>query len=178
MEKFKNILKTKWQYVVMAILAIVALGYSGSAAKLEVANEEIATLEERVTKLETSNKNLEKSIDSYIEEKEELDKNLSESKKELDQAKKDLDTSNKSLEESKKEVETLSAKAVEATTATEPSSTASAVTTGNYIANANTGKFHYAGCSSVRQMNEGNKVYFTDRESAAASYSPCQRCHP
>ncbi len=49
----------------------------------------------------------------------------------------------------------------------------------NYIANRNTGKFHYAGCSSVNDMKESNKVPYTTREEAvAAGYVPCKRCNP
>ena len=49
----------------------------------------------------------------------------------------------------------------------------------NYIANRNTGKFHYAGCSSVNDMKESNKVpYGTRDEAVAAGYVPCKRCNP
>ncbi len=49
----------------------------------------------------------------------------------------------------------------------------------NYIANRNTGKFHYAGCSSVSDMKESNKVpYGTRDEAVAAGYVPCKRCNP
>ncbi len=48
-----------------------------------------------------------------------------------------------------------------------------------YIANSNTGKFHYAWCSSVKQMNEEHKVCYATREGAvAAGYVPCGRCNP
>ena len=50
---------------------------------------------------------------------------------------------------------------------------------GAYIANANTGKFHYASCSSVGQMNESNKVPYSSRDAAAGDgYIPCKRCKP
>lgn len=49
----------------------------------------------------------------------------------------------------------------------------------SYIANSNTGKFHYASCSSVRQMKDSNKVPFTSRDAAvAAGYIPCKKCNP
>ncbi len=49
----------------------------------------------------------------------------------------------------------------------------------NYIANRNTGKFHYSGCSSVSDMKESNKVpYDTRDEAVAAGYVPCKRCNP
>ena len=50
----------------------------------------------------------------------------------------------------------------------------------NYIANANTKKFHYPSCSSVDQMAEHNKVYFngTRDELIAQGYEPCKRCNP
>ena len=48
-----------------------------------------------------------------------------------------------------------------------------------YIANKNTMKFHYAGCSSVNDMNESNKVPYESRDKAVADgYVPCKRCAP
>lgn len=52
-------------------------------------------------------------------------------------------------------------------------------TTAAYIGNSNTMKFHRAGCSSVGQMSEANKVPFSSREEAInAGYEPCKRCNP
>lgn len=50
----------------------------------------------------------------------------------------------------------------------------------DYIANKNTKKFHYPGCSSVDQMKESNKWYFTgSRETLIKKgYKPCKRCNP
>ena len=50
----------------------------------------------------------------------------------------------------------------------------------NYILNMNTYKFHYPYCSSVGQMNESNKWYFTGTrdEAIAMGYVPCGRCNP
>lgn len=50
----------------------------------------------------------------------------------------------------------------------------------NYIVNTNTGKFHYPSCSSVSDMNESNKMYYTGTrdELIQQGYSPCGRCHP
>lgn len=49
-----------------------------------------------------------------------------------------------------------------------------------YIANTNTKKFHYPTCSSVDQMKESNKWYFTGTrdELIELGYDPCGRCHP
>ena len=49
-----------------------------------------------------------------------------------------------------------------------------------YIANTNTKKFHYPDCSSVGQMKESNKWYFTGTrdELIELGYDPCGRCHP
>ena len=49
-----------------------------------------------------------------------------------------------------------------------------------YIANTNTGKFHYPTCSSVEDMKEENKWYFTGArdELIAQGYVPCKRCNP
>lgn len=51
---------------------------------------------------------------------------------------------------------------------------------GNYIGNANTGKFHKPGCSSVKQMKESNKVALsgTRDEIIAMGYEPCKKCAP
>ena len=50
----------------------------------------------------------------------------------------------------------------------------------DYIANKSTKKFHYPWCSSVDQMKEKNKWYFTgSRETLIAKgYVPCKRCDP
>ena len=51
----------------------------------------------------------------------------------------------------------------------------------DYIANANTGKFHIPSCGSVNQMKESNKVYYYDvtrDDMIAWGYVPCQKCNP
>jgi len=52
--------------------------------------------------------------------------------------------------------------------------------THSYVANRNTGKLHYVGCSSVDKMRESNKVYLdcTRSEALARGYEPCKRCNP
>ena len=47
-----------------------------------------------------------------------------------------------------------------------------------YVINTNTGKFHWPGCSSVDDMKESNKWFYTGtRESVIdMGYSPCGRC--
>lgn len=58
-------------------------------------------------------------------------------------------------------------------------SSSSSSGSGSYVANANTGKFHVASCSSVSKMSEKNKVYFSSRDSAVnQGYVPCKRCNP
>ena len=49
-----------------------------------------------------------------------------------------------------------------------------------YILNTNTHKFHNPGCSSVADMKESNKIYFsgTRDEAIAGGYDPCKRCNP
>jgi len=48
-----------------------------------------------------------------------------------------------------------------------------------YIGNQNTGKFHKAGCRSVQQMAEQNKVCLMSREEAIArGFVPCKICSP
>jgi len=50
----------------------------------------------------------------------------------------------------------------------------------DYVLNTNSKKFHYPSCSSVDDMKESNKQYYTgSRDDLIASgYSPCGRCHP
>ena len=50
----------------------------------------------------------------------------------------------------------------------------------NYILNKNTKKFHYPSCSSVSDMKEKNKEYFsgTREEAISRGYKPCKRCNP
>lgn len=57
---------------------------------------------------------------------------------------------------------------------------ASTVTTYDYVINTSTGKFHYSWCSSVGQMKESNKWYYsgTHDEVVNMGYVPCQRCCP
>lgn len=49
-----------------------------------------------------------------------------------------------------------------------------------YIVNENTKKFHLPSCSSVKDMNSGNKLEFTgDRQELLdEGYSACKTCHP
>lgn len=50
----------------------------------------------------------------------------------------------------------------------------------DYIGNKNTKKFHYPYCSSVNQMKESNKFYYTGTrdEMISMGYDPCKRCNP
>ena len=50
----------------------------------------------------------------------------------------------------------------------------------DYVGNKNSHIFHYADCSSVKQMSEKNKYYFTGtrEEMIDQGYTPCQRCNP
>ncbi len=50
----------------------------------------------------------------------------------------------------------------------------------DYIANTNTGKFHYPYCSSVNKMKESNELPFIGSrdELTAQGYVPCKKCNP
>jgi len=50
----------------------------------------------------------------------------------------------------------------------------------DYVLNINTGKFHCPECSSVEEMKDKNRRYFTGtrEEAMEAGYSPCGRCKP
>ena len=59
------------------------------------------------------------------------------------------------------------------------SSSESTATSGSYIANANTGVFHYSWCRYVSRMKDSNKVYFSSSTAAEnAGYRPCKICNP
>lgn len=53
-------------------------------------------------------------------------------------------------------------------------------TTHDYVGNKSSDIFHYADCSSVKQMSEKNKYYFTGtrEEMIDQGYTPCKRCNP
>ena len=62
----------------------------------------------------------------------------------------------------------------------EPEPVAAEPASVNYVGNKNTGKFHCPSCSSVSDMKESNKLYWTGSrdELIAQGYVPCARCHP
>lgn len=67
------------------------------------------------------------------------------------------------------------------TPAPEPEPTENPAPAGtDYIGNKNTKKFHYPNCSSVNQMKESNKYYYTGTrdEMIDMGYTPCKRCNP
>ena len=56
---------------------------------------------------------------------------------------------------------------------------APSTTSGAYVGNSNTMKFHLASCSSVGQMNPEHRVPYSTRQAAIqAGYVPCKRCNP
>ncbi|WP_432644824.1 thermonuclease family protein [Methanobrevibacter sp.] len=66
-------------------------------------------------------------------------------------------------------------------TTTSPSSAESTASSdsANYIGNANSGKFHVAGCTGANRMSENNKVFFSSRDDAInQGYTPCKMCNP
>lgn len=49
----------------------------------------------------------------------------------------------------------------------------------SYVGNANSRKFHFANCSTLKKMNPANRVNFNTRDEAInAGYIPCKRCKP
>lgn len=68
-----------------------------------------------------------------------------------------------------------------APTQTVAPSTAAPIAAGTqYVANTNTGKFHYPSCSSVDQMKNKNRWDYTGTREDLISmgYVPCKRCNP
>lgn len=54
-----------------------------------------------------------------------------------------------------------------------------AISETNYVGNKNSLVFHKTDCSSVADMKESNKVFFTIRQNAVyQGYTPCGRCNP
>ena len=50
---------------------------------------------------------------------------------------------------------------------------------GSYIGNSNTKKFHTSYCSHADRIKDSNKVFFSSRDDAIASgYVPCKVCNP
>lgn len=48
-----------------------------------------------------------------------------------------------------------------------------------YVANSNTGKFHYSYCRYVGMMSPSHKVFYDSREEAIDDgYIPCKVCKP
>ena len=48
-----------------------------------------------------------------------------------------------------------------------------------YVGNANSMKFHYAGCASVKKMNASNRVPLSSRDEAISrGFEPCKNCNP
>lgn len=51
--------------------------------------------------------------------------------------------------------------------------------TGGYIGNLNSHKFHVVDCEGVRKMSEKNKVYYKTRQEAIDDgFVPCKMCNP
>lgn len=50
----------------------------------------------------------------------------------------------------------------------------------DYVLNKNTKKFHYSSCSSVKQMKDKNKKFYTGtrEECLSMGYDPCGKCKP
>lgn len=58
-------------------------------------------------------------------------------------------------------------------------SSSSSGSSGNYIGNSNTGKFHEASCKWGQKISEHNKVIFNNRNTAISQgYKPCKVCNP
>lgn len=48
-----------------------------------------------------------------------------------------------------------------------------------FVGNKNSHKYHVAGCTWERRMNQSNRVYFqTPEEAEKAGYVPCKVCRP
>jgi len=48
-----------------------------------------------------------------------------------------------------------------------------------YVGNANSHKFHYSDCFTLKNMNPKNRVNFSSRDAAIkAGYVPCKHCNP
>ena len=55
----------------------------------------------------------------------------------------------------------------------------STTSSGGYIGNLNSHKFHVVDCEGVKKMSEKNKVYFKSRQDALnEGYVGCKMCNP
>lgn len=86
-----------------------------------------------------------------------------------------LDESTTTLNNSTKNQSTTKKTTTKASVSVKPQSSS-----GSYIGNINTKKFHKTSCSSVKQMSEKNKYYFTGSrdEIISKGYAPCKNCNP
>ncbi|MBQ0111411.1 MAG: DNA/RNA non-specific endonuclease [Oscillospiraceae bacterium] len=73
-----------------------------------------------------------------------------------------------------------SKKATVSKTAVSSKATAATAATGTYILNTSTKKFHYASCSSAKQIADKNKSSFKGNRQNLISqgYEPCKKCNP
>lgn len=78
------------------------------------------------------------------------------------------------------DADTLGSVGLNSTQTTDPMATSDSAIKTDYIINTNTNKFHFPWCSSVNQMNEENKEFYTGSRDdlIAQRYSPCGRCNP
>lgn len=61
----------------------------------------------------------------------------------------------------------------------EKSNVVSTTSSGGYIGNLNSHKFHKVDCEGVKKMSEKNKVYFKSRQEALdGGYTGCKMCNP
>ena len=64
-------------------------------------------------------------------------------------------------------------------THTQKDTSSSSGSSGKYIANSNSGKFHKSTCKWGQKTAEHNRVYFTNRDAAISQgYIPCKMCNP
>jgi methylphosphotriester-DNA--protein-cysteine methyltransferase len=75
---------------------------------------------------------------------------------------------------------TTTTKSTKAVTTSKASTTASDEKNVTYIANVNSKKFHKPSCSSVKKMNEENKLELTctRQEAIDQGYDACKKCKP
>lgn len=73
---------------------------------------------------------------------------------------------------------TTKSKSTSKNTSSSKSTTSNSSSSGTYIGNKNTKKFHKSSCSSVDRMKESNKVYNSRSYFTSNGYDACKRCNP
>jgi cell division protein FtsN len=190
--------------IALGILIFLFIGYTATvtdnANQLEKYKSQVKTLQNK----NTDNENYQKQIETLKEEKQilETEKNkLEEEKKELNNKITELEKNFEAQKQSNQQTVTTQQSTTtsnnspapvstntkdsnnnQATTSSNPATTQPVQKNNSqdYVLNTNTKKFHISSCSSIKQMKDSNKKYYTGSRDDVIKmgYTPCQKCNP